>query len=55
MDIICKLSMNNIKWNRNNNLFVFENKIYDIELNKFVEPKKEYYINMSCGWNWNDK
>ena len=55
MDIICKLSNNSIEWNKHTNLFVFNNKIYDIELNKFVEAKPEYYINMSCGWNWEDQ
>ncbi len=53
-DICCKLTNNDIIWNNKHNLFCFENKVYNIDENKFVEPKQDYYINMSCGYNYND-
>lgn len=41
-----------IKWNANNNLFAFENKIYDLSLGQFIEPKPEQYINITCGYEY---
>lgn len=43
-----------IKWNENNNLFVFENKIYDLESGNWIEPKPDQYINMTCGYDYED-
>jgi len=53
-DIICKITNNDIKWNLKTNLFTFENKIFDIDLKQFVEPIPEFFINISCGWNYDD-
>lgn len=53
-DIICKITNNDIKWNQKTNLFAFENKIYDINLKQFVEPLPEFFINISCGWKYDD-
>ena len=53
-DIICKITNNDIKWNQYTHLFAFENKIFDINLNKFIFPLPDYFINMSCGWDFDD-
>lgn len=53
-DIICKITNNDIKWNQKTNLFAFENKIFDINLKQFIDPQPEFYINISCGWNYDD-
>jgi len=42
----------NVKWNLNNNLFVFNNCIYDIEKGDFVDPNPDDYINMCCGYDY---
>lgn len=44
----------NIEWNKNKDLFVFENKIYDLHNDCFIESKPEYYINKTCGYNYED-
>ncbi len=54
-DICIKLVNDNILWNQETELFCFENKIYNLTENKFVEPKPEYFINMSCGWSYDEK
>jgi phage/plasmid-associated DNA primase len=53
-DIICKITNNDIKWNQKTNLFTFENKIFDINLNQFINPLPEFFINISCGWIYDD-
>jgi len=53
-DIICKITNDDIKWNQKTNLFTFENKIFDINLGQFIEPSHEFYINISCGWKYDD-
>lgn len=44
-----------IKWNSNNNLFPFENKIYDLSLGRFIDPSPEQYINITCGYDYIDR
>lgn len=41
-----------INWNQNNNLFVFNNKIYDLEQGQFIEPRPDQYINITCGYDY---
>ena len=53
-DIICKITNDDIKWNQKTNLFTFENKIFDINLKQFVEPLPDFFINISCGWKYDD-
>ena len=44
-----------VKWNNNRKLFVFENCIYDLENDEFVEkPNPDDYINVSCGYKYDD-
>ncbi len=45
-------SFDDIKWNNNNNLFAFENKIYDLSIGCFIDPRPEQYINFTCGYNY---
>jgi phage/plasmid-associated DNA primase len=42
----------NINWNKNENLFVFEDAIYDLEKGEFVEGDFNDFINYSCGLNY---
>jgi hypothetical protein len=46
------ISKNNIEWNKNPYLFVFNNAVYNLEKSEFVEPNKEEYMNMSCGYSY---
>ena len=43
-----------ITWNADNNLFVFENAIYDLSKGEFIKPIPEQFINFSCGYNYED-
>lgn len=54
-EVCIKLTNNDIKWNSHIYLFCFENKLYDLSKNKFVECKADYYINMSTGYKYDDK
>jgi phage/plasmid-associated DNA primase len=44
----------NVEWNKNRKLFVFENKVYDLEKDAFVPSNPEDYINTSCGYKYDD-
>ena len=41
-----------VVWNKNINLFVFDDKIYDLSLGQYVEPNKDEYMNMSVGYKY---
>lgn len=41
-----------IKWEMKPYYFVFDNKIFDLESGLWVEPKKEDYLFISCGYNY---
>ena len=43
-----------VEWNKNKNLFVFENCVYDLEKDAFVPSNPEDYINTSCGYKYDD-
>jgi len=46
----------NVEWNKNKNLFVFEDCVYDLEQGKFQEKTNPSdYINLSCGKKYNVK
>jgi P4 family phage/plasmid primase-like protien len=36
------------------NKFAFKNKIIDVQKNEFIEPNPEDYINMTCGYDYDD-
>lgn len=41
-----------INWNENKNLFVFNDAIFDCSICEFIEPKPERYINQTCGYSF---
>jgi phage/plasmid-associated DNA primase len=51
-DVKNKLYRDDIIFDINPYLFAFKNKIFDISLNEFVEPKPEYYICQTTGYNY---
>lgn len=53
-DIINKITNNKIKWNNQPDIFAFDNKLFDLKKNQFIEPKAEYYLSLSCGYDFND-
>lgn len=53
-NIIIRITNNDIEFNKKPNLFVFNNKIYDLITDSFIEPNKEDYINISCGYDYED-
>jgi len=44
-----------VKWNKNIHLFVFNDCIYDLSKGEFVEPNITDYINISCGYDYNSE
>lgn len=53
-DIIDFSTDHNLKFDANRFLFAFDNKIYDLENNCFVEPEPSQYISKSCGYDYDD-
>jgi phage/plasmid-associated DNA primase len=51
-DIQHKLYNDDIKFDEIPHLFAFNNKIFDLKQNKFIDPKPEYYISMTTGYNY---
>jgi phage/plasmid-associated DNA primase len=51
-EIICKINNNNIIFDIYTNLFAFNNKVFDLNICDFVESKPEYYISLTCGYNF---
>jgi phage/plasmid-associated DNA primase len=54
-DIQLKLKNEDIIFDDNPDLFAFENKIYDLQNHKFIEPKAEQYISITTGYKWENK
>ena len=36
-------------------LFSFNNTVFDLKQGVFIEPKPEYYISLTCGYNFIDR
>ena len=36
-------------------LFAFENKVFDLKQNTFVEPNPNDYLTVSCGWSYDEE
>ena len=53
-DIINKITNNKQKFDRNPNLFCFNNKLYDLKQRKFIKPEASYFISMTAGYDYND-
>jgi phage/plasmid-associated DNA primase len=43
-----------VEWNKNPYLFAFENCIFDIQTKQKVIPTQDQYINLSCGYAYDD-
>jgi hypothetical protein len=43
----------NVEWDKNNDLFVFEDRIYSLLEDKFVKPNSNDYVSMSNGKKYN--
>ena len=43
-----------VKFNRNQDLFAFNNKIFSLELNKFIKPKYDQYITLTTNYDYED-
>ncbi len=43
-----------IEWNKNKELFVFEDCVYDLEKGQFVEARMEDYITETCGYSFKE-
>jgi hypothetical protein len=48
------LENNRIEFDKHKNLFCFNNKLYNIEEQNFVEPKPEYYITQTTGYDYSE-
>jgi hypothetical protein len=53
-DILNLLINNNIKFDTKRNLFAFNNKIYDLFKDKFIEPKFDDYISITTNYNYEE-
>jgi phage/plasmid-associated DNA primase len=42
----------NIEWNKNRDLFVFEDKVYDLKSGGFIQGNPDDYVNMTCGYKY---
>ena len=51
-DILSYLINDDIKFDDNPYLFAFENKIYDLKQNKFIDPQPEQYISLTTGYKF---
>lgn len=49
-----ELFRENIEWNKNKNIFIFEDCIYDFEEGQFVDGNKDDFMTISCGYNFKD-
>ena len=51
-DIIGSLKNENIKFDTKSHLFAFENVIFDLKQNEFIQPDPLDYISLSTGYNY---
>lgn len=51
-DCVRVLSNDWIEFDSNGLLLAFENKIYDLEKDKFIPPRHDQYISLTTGWKW---
>ena len=53
-DIINKISCSYIEFDNDAHLLAFENKIFSLKTNSWVEPTHSQYISITTGWDWCD-
>jgi P4 family phage/plasmid primase-like protien len=46
---------NDVQFDEHPYLFCFNNKLFDLKQLKFIEPKSDYYISQTTGYNYDDK
>ena len=51
-DILIFISNNKIQFDTNPYLFAFNNKVFDLKLGAFVEPRPEYYITQNTKYDY---
>ena len=51
-EILIIIHNDEIKFDEHNYLYAFNNKIFDLKESKFIEPKPEYYISLTCGYDF---
>jgi phage/plasmid-associated DNA primase len=54
-DIINKITDNKIIFDSHSNLFCFRNKLFNLNKNKFIDPRADYYIKTIADYDYNDK
>lgn len=53
-DIINKISNNDVVFDSNPYLFAFNNKIFDLKTDSFIEPSYDQYIKTTVGYDYSD-
>lgn len=53
-DIINKINNPDIIWDDDPNLLVFNNKVYDLQQDKWVAPNYRDYNSITTGYNWDE-
>ncbi len=53
-EIINKITDNNIEFDEDPFLFAFNNKIWDLQNDIWIEPYYNQYISISTGWDWQE-
>lgn len=53
-DIINKINNQDIIWDDDPNLLVFNNKVYDLKQEKWVAPNYRDYNSITTGYNWDE-
>lgn len=43
-----------VEFNKNKDLFIFEDCVYNLSLGEFVLPNKDDYMTLSCGYKYNE-
>jgi phage/plasmid-associated DNA primase len=50
--VLQRLENSSLRFNEIPYLFAFNNRIFDLRINDFIEPKPEQYISETCGYNY---
>ena len=51
-EIVIWLTNNSIKFNSNIYLFAFKNKVFDLKIGDFVEPRPEFYMTQTANYDY---
>jgi phage/plasmid-associated DNA primase len=53
-DILIHITDENVVFDAKNYLFGFNNKIFNLDLNDFIEPDPTDYVSITCGYDYNE-